>query len=149
MRDFIVWLHNHNQNLPPNERVGIFGLDVYSLDTSMTAVTDYLEIKDPNLAQTIKKHYSCFDEDKFGGDPQKYGYLAAKSFDRVSCQRAVNDALNEIVNKSKHFANPQNNTHEKDLQFMNHMNARVVVDAEHYYRSMFDIREVFNYYLIL
>src|ERR1043166_5252154 len=41
--DFIVWLRKHNASLPVLQRVGFYGLDLYSLYTSIDAGLKYLE----------------------------------------------------------------------------------------------------------
>ena len=71
--DFVGWLRAHNDGNPgPADQVGFYGLDLYSLHTSMQAVLDYLRIVDPAAAERAAARYSCFDH--FGVDPQTYGY---------------------------------------------------------------------------
>ena len=46
--DFVGWLRDHNNQLrDPRQKVGFYGLDLYSLFTSMEAVVRYLEQVDP------------------------------------------------------------------------------------------------------
>jgi erythromycin esterase-like protein len=55
--EFIAWLRAHNEALPPQaQKVGFYGLDLYSLYTSMKAVLRYLEKVDPEAA---KRHASA------------------------------------------------------------------------------------------
>src|SRR5215210_855107 len=42
------WLRAYNADLPADERVGFYGLDVYSLWESLEAVTQYVERTDPS-----------------------------------------------------------------------------------------------------
>ena len=61
--------------LPPGAtKVGFYGLDLYSLHTSMEAVIAYLEEVDPEAAERARRRYACFDH--FGRDPQVYAYEA-------------------------------------------------------------------------
>lgn len=136
VRDFVQWLRTHNAHLPPNKRCGIFGLDLYSLDTSMSAVIQFLEKNDPPNAILVKEFYSCFD--RFGSDPQRYGMMATRSFDKFSCRNAVLDALENVIQKTQQYSRPNNGIHTHDMAFINEINARVVVDAERYYSAMFD-----------
>jgi erythromycin esterase-like protein len=72
---FLGWLRKWNRELPPSApKVGFYGLDLYSLHTSMNAVVEYLEEIDPEAAQRARARYSCFDH--FGPDPQAYSYQA-------------------------------------------------------------------------
>jgi erythromycin esterase-like protein len=70
---FVDWLRAHNAAIPkPEERVGFYGLDLYSLRRSIEAVVGYLEKIDPEAARRARARYDCFDH--FGGDPQAYGF---------------------------------------------------------------------------
>jgi erythromycin esterase-like protein len=60
-KSFLVWLHDHNSLLPMDQRVGIWGLDVYSLHISMGEIFKYLEAIDPDVAQQVKELYTCYD----------------------------------------------------------------------------------------
>ncbi len=42
VRDFVEWLRAHNRTLPADRQVGFYGLDLYSLFTSMQVVLTYL-----------------------------------------------------------------------------------------------------------
>jgi erythromycin esterase-like protein len=76
--DFIEWLREWNESRPSGEaRAGFYGLDLYSLHTSMEAVVAYLDRVDPEAAQRARERYSCFDH--FGPDPQVYAYVAAQN----------------------------------------------------------------------
>ena len=45
----VNWLHKHNTGLSAHKRVGIYGLDVYSLWESIEAIVDYLQVHDRAL----------------------------------------------------------------------------------------------------
>lgn len=45
------WLKHHNSDLNVNDKVGFYGLDVYSLWESMELIIKYLEKEDPNTAE--------------------------------------------------------------------------------------------------
>ena len=75
VRGFVEWLREHNKGTRPAEAVGFYGLDLYSLGTSMQAVIEYLDRVDPKLAETARRRY-----EKLMGwseDPQEYGFEVA------------------------------------------------------------------------
>jgi erythromycin esterase-like protein len=139
VREFIEWLRARNEVLPPERRAGVFGLDVYSMCASMQAVVRYLQEVDPPAAEHVRAAYACFD--KFGDDPQRYGRAAAMGRHRDGCRAAAVKALREVVEKTAGYARPKDGIHTRDAAFSNEMNARVVVDAEKYYRAMFEFNE--------
>jgi len=68
--EFLDWLEVHNQTRAEAERIGFYGLDVYSLFESMEAVVDYLEDVDPDAAAEARAAYRCFEP--YGDDAQEY-----------------------------------------------------------------------------
>src|SRR5262245_1330487 len=73
--EFVAWLRAHNDTRPAASRVGFYGLDLYSLRSSMQAVVAYLSRIDPDAAARARRRYACFD--RFGEEAQTYGYAAA------------------------------------------------------------------------
>src|SRR5204862_3279882 len=71
--DFVGWLREYNAGRgragPP---AGFYGMDLYSLHTSIRAVLDYLDRVDPAAARRARYRYACFDH--AAEDPQAYGY---------------------------------------------------------------------------
>ncbi len=124
---FVEWLRNHN--LSSDSQVGFFGLDLYSLFRSMAQVLDYLDRVDPKAAQRARARYACFDHVR--EDSQAYGYAASLGLSR-SCEREVLEQLRELGQRSLDSA-------VKDPEELFHalQNARLVRNAEAYYRSMF------------
>ena len=77
--DFVGWLREHNDGRADDRtKVGFYGLDLYSLHTSMEAVLSYLRLVDPPAARRAEQRYACFDH--FHGDPQTYGYAATLGY---------------------------------------------------------------------
>jgi erythromycin esterase-like protein len=64
--DFVGWLRTYNEGKPEPERAGFYGLDLYSLHTSMQALIAYLVKVDPVAAREARARHACFD--RFG-DP--------------------------------------------------------------------------------
>jgi erythromycin esterase-like protein/predicted phosphoribosyltransferase len=129
---FVEWLRAHNDALPPGARkVGFYGLDLYSLHASMKAVIQYLEKVDPAAAQAARARYACFDH--FGPEPQVYGFIAHADVDK-SCREGV---VQQLVELRRRAAAAQEAGKTDDELFYAEQNARLVKDAEAYYRSMF------------
>src|SRR4051794_35048994 len=73
---FVDWLRAYNAGLPHDARkVGFFGMDLYSLFSSIEAVIDYLDRIDPEAARRARDRYSCLEFSR--RDPQLYGYAAS------------------------------------------------------------------------
>jgi erythromycin esterase-like protein len=71
----IAWLREHNDRLPEEERVGFYGLDVYSLWASMEAVIEYLERIDPEAVDMARHACKCFEP--YGEDIREYAKVTA------------------------------------------------------------------------
>jgi erythromycin esterase-like protein len=132
--DFIGWLRAHNdaRSFGVN-KVGFYGLDLYSLHASIEAVLGYLAKVDPEAAKRARYRYSCFDH--FGENAQAYGYAA--SFDLTeSCESEVVSQLVELRRRAGDYASRNGRVAADDF-FFAEQNARLVKNAEEYYRSMF------------
>jgi erythromycin esterase-like protein len=130
---FIHWLWNHNASRPPESRVGFYGLDLYSLHASMEAVLTYLQKVDPAGAQRARYRYACFED--FGEDTQAYGYAATFGLSR-SCEDDVVAQLLDLRRRAGEYASRDGHI-AADEYFFAEQNARLVGNAEAYYRSMF------------
>jgi erythromycin esterase-like protein len=134
---FLKWLRAHNGALSGNAQpVGFYGLDLYSLRASIAEVLAYLGKIDPEAAQRARYRYACFDH--FGEAPQAYGYAA--SFDLgASCE---DDVINQLIELRRHAAEyaTRDGRVAADEYFYAEQNARLVKNAEEYYRSMFQGR---------
>ena len=95
MLDFVGWLRSHNdESITPEGKVGIYGLDLYSLNDSITAVLEYLKKVDPAAAQHFSRRYACFEH--FGGNTQRYGLFTGTGISK-SCEEEVVSATDEAV----------------------------------------------------
>ena len=130
---FLRWLRAENADRSPDARVGFYGLDLYSLPRSMARVIEYLDKVDPAAAAHARRDYACFDV--FGDDVQRYGYAASLSLDR-SCEDEVVEQLVQLRQRAAEYASRDGRI-AADEYFAAEQNARVVSDAEAYYRAMF------------
>jgi erythromycin esterase-like protein len=133
MRDFIQWLREHNDGHREEKRVGLYGLDLYSMFGSIQAVLEYLDRVDPEAAQRARYRYSCFEH--FAEDSQAYGYAAASNIIE-SCEQDVVQALVELRSRAMAYATRDGRRALDDF-FSAEQNARLILNAEQYYRSMF------------
>ena len=127
---FVGWLRAHNAGLPPEQRAGFHGLDLYSLQRSIGAVVGYLEQVDPEMAATARRHYGCLDA--WAHRPAEDGALA-KHAGYAPCEAPVLAMLRELVERELEYA-ARDGEHFRDAA----QNARLVRNAEAYYRAMYE-----------
>jgi erythromycin esterase-like protein/predicted phosphoribosyltransferase len=132
--EFVAWLREFNDARPAGTpKVGFYGLDLYSLHKSMDAVVRYLEQVDPEAAERARRRYACFDQ--FGRDPQVYAYEAGIA-GAEPCEEQALQQLLEL--RAAAAERSSSNGHiDVDGHFFAEQNARLVVNAEEYYRAMF------------
>ena len=132
--EFVRWLRTRNDAVADAaDKAGFYGLDLYSLHASIAAVLDYLDRHDPAAARRARYRYGCFDQ--FGHDVQAYGQAAI--FDlTASCETEVIAQLLEL-RRSVGVGDGRSD----DELFFAEQNARLVRNAEAYYRSMFRGRD--------
>lgn len=128
--DFVGWLRAHNDGT--DRPVSFFGLDLYSLFSSTQAVVDYLHKVDPAAANNARRRYQCFERFQ---ESQAYGYAVAAGISEP-CRRAVVHQLVELQHHANDYLR-RDGIAAEDEQFYAEQNARLVVSAEQYYRSMF------------
>jgi len=130
---FVDWLRAHNQKFVAGDRVGFYGLDLYSLHASIEAVIRYLDQIDPAAAARARERYACFD--RVDRDGQAYGARARQRGD-ASCEREVVAQLIELREAATAYLT-RNGWVGRDELFFARQNARLVRDAEEYYREMY------------
>ena len=132
--EFVEWLRGFSKDVDPKRApAGFYGMDLYSLHASIHAVLSYLQKVDPDAAKRARVRYSCFDH--FSREPQEYGY-AATAGATESCEDAVVEQLAELQRKAGEFLSRDGEMAAEEL-FFAEQNARLVKNAEQYYRSMF------------
>lgn len=122
-----AWLRTHNAALPAAERVEFRGLDLYSLNSSIAAVLDYLQGVDPEAADEARRRYACLTP--WQAKPQAYGAMAVRG--RADCRRVVTDQLRDMLIRRMEQG-------DDEALFDAELNARVIQGAEAYYRVMYE-----------
>lgn len=135
--NFVNWLRQYNDALPQTQpKVGFYGLDLYSLSASIDAVLNYLDQVDPEAAKRARYRYSCFEH--YGEDTQAYGYAANLNLTEPCREEVVNQLL-ELQRQTAKYAKGDGQI-AADEFFYAEQNARLVKNAEEYYRAMFHER---------
>jgi protein-L-isoaspartate(D-aspartate) O-methyltransferase len=129
VRVFIDWLRLHNARIAHDERVAFHGLDLYSLYSSIRSILKYLDEIDPATATLARERYGCLTP--WQADPATYG-RAALSGSYRSCEKEVVHMLIELSGKHRDYAEHDGERFLDAIQ-----NARLVANAERYYRVMY------------
>jgi len=125
---FAEWLRAHNRDVPAENRASFRGLDVYSLNTSIAAVLDYLDRRDPGQAAKARERYGCLTP--WQQEPAHYGLQAAMGAD--TCEAEVVSQLQSLLERRLAYMKD-----DGEAFFDATQNARVVRSAEQYYRAMY------------
>ena len=129
VRQFVDWLREHNAREADAQRIAFHGLDLYSMYTSIRAVLEYLERVDPKSAQVARTRYACLTP--WQSDPAVYGQ-AMLTGEYRSCEHEVSLMLRDLLKKHRTYAE-----HDGERFLDAVQNARLVTDAERYYRTMY------------
>lgn len=129
VRDFVDWLRKHNGTLAKDKRVAFHGLDLYSLYDSIRSVLNYLDEVDPDSARVARERYGCLTP--WQRDPATYGH-AALTGSYPTCETDVVRALTDLLARRRAYAE-----HDGERFLDAEQNARLVANAERYYRIMY------------
>jgi protein-L-isoaspartate(D-aspartate) O-methyltransferase len=128
-REFVDWLREYNAACGERAPVSFHGLDLYSLFASIHAVIEHLDRVDPAAARVARERYACLSP--WEADPAAYGRAAVDGRYR-SCEREVVAMLEQLLaRRLEHCAV------DGDAAFDALQNARLVADAERYYRAVY------------
>jgi erythromycin esterase-like protein len=121
--ELVDWLKARNTT----QKVGFYGLDVYSFFESMDMVLEKAAALDPALAKKMRERYSCFEP--FGRDENKY--LNSLFTLPKGCEKEVLANLQTLLHSRLDMIEAN-----KEPLFDAIQNARIVNNAEKYYRAM-------------
>jgi len=127
--DFVDWLRARNAGVDPKRRVAFHGLDLYSLYNSIREVLRYLDDVDPPTARVARHRYACLTP--WQSDPATYGHATLTGHYR-SCERDVVAILSDLLERQRAYAQ-----HDGERFLDAAQNARLVTNAERYYRIMY------------
>jgi erythromycin esterase-like protein len=129
VRDFVSWLRKHNGTVEKGKRVAFHGLDLYSLYDSIRSVLNYLDEIDPESGKVARERYGCLTP--WQRDPATYGH-AALTGSYPTCESDVVRTLTDLLAKRRTYAE-----HDGERFLDAEQNARLVANAERYYRIMY------------
>ncbi len=127
--DFVKWLRGYNESKKPDERIGFYGLDLYSLYQSIDSVIHHLQKISLSLADEAAQYYSCLN--RWKDDPELYSF-GVISGEFKSCESEVTHVLNRLYQERIETICKDDDTYIDLIQ-----NARLASDAEKYYRSLY------------
>ena len=126
---FVGWLRDHNRGLAHEAMTGFYGLDLYNLGASIRAVIDFLEEADPQAAKLARERYGCLQP--WSADPAAYGRMAVtQGF--AFCEMGAVQMLTDLMKRRMDCLSP-----ECDEWLDAAANARLIRNAEQYYRVMY------------
>lgn len=129
VRGFVDWLRAYNAPRPLEQRVAFHGLDLYSLYNSIRAILEYLDEVDPHTARIARQRYGCLTP--YQSDPGAYA-KAALNPGYETCEQPVLNMLQDLQARHRRYAE-----HDGERFLDAVQNARLVANAEEYYRTMF------------
>jgi erythromycin esterase-like protein len=140
VKDFITWLEKYNttyrapdKNPAQGTPIRFYGLDLYSMSSSLHAVIAYLDTIDPIAARAARQRYGCLDH--FLDNPAAYSYATELGLSK-DCEDEVIAQLIELQRKAMEYST-QNGKIGQENYFSAVQNASLVKKAEKYYRAMF------------
>src|SRR5215218_8452510 len=126
----IEWVRKHNESPPDlDARAGFYGLDIYNMSGSITAVLEYLDKVDPEAAAVARERYGCLTP--WQKEPATYGRAVLAAGYR-KCEQAVIDQCRELLQRRLDYAGQDGESFLDAAQ-----NARLIASAERYYRIMY------------
>ncbi len=127
---FVSWLKKYNaRQTDPANKAGLYGLDLYSMKASIHAVINFLDKKDPELAEIARTRYGCFEP--WQEDPASYGQTVITA-DFMGCEREAVRMLMDLMSEREIYADGYDDAYLDVTR-----NAELVVNAEKYYRVMY------------
>jgi erythromycin esterase-like protein len=126
---FVRGLRRHNEGRSYQAMAGFYGLDLYNLAASIRAVIDFLDEADPEAARVARERYGCLRP--WAHDPAVYGRIAiTEGYGR--CEAGVVQMLKELMTRRMGCLGE-----ECDEWLDAAANARLIKNAERYYRVMY------------
>jgi len=135
VEEFVEWLKGHNSTVSKREdMVHFYGLDLYSMFSSADKVIDYLQKVDEKAAAVAKERYGTLDS--YRSQEFKYAEDVAMKV-TPSRQKEVVSMLLHMLQKGNEYLEGPGWLIDGDELFFAQQNAKVVKDAEEYYRNTF------------
>jgi protein-L-isoaspartate(D-aspartate) O-methyltransferase len=129
VQEFVDWLRVFNEVRDPGDRAAFYGLDLYSLYRSIHEVLAFLDRVDPEAARIARHRYGCLSP--WEQEPAVYGKAVLTGQYR-GCEQEVVGILKKILEQRLEYSD------RDGARFLDAaQNARIVANAERYYRIMY------------
>ena len=122
---FADWLKDHNLKQATDNKIGFYGLDVYSLWESMEMIMNYLTKEDPETAELAREAINCFEPFRKN---DSYGSVFSQA--KPGCHDEVIRLLKEVRQRAHYYDS------ELEADLNAEMNSLVIANAEKYYKAM-------------
>lgn len=123
-KELVGWLHEYNRDLLSEERIGLYGMDVYDNESSMEDVVEWIASQDSSLGRRANRAYSCLSRHSHIGN-----YLRMVAQSGEHCGEDMQAVL-EIV---RTFEEDENVSRWEF--FKAEQGAKVAINAELHYRA--------------
>jgi len=135
VEDFVEWLRKYNERFgdKTNDKVRFYGLDLYSMFRSADLVIEYLEKTDPKAAELAKQRYGTLN--RYRNKEFKYAEDVMLGL-TPSREKEVVSILVQMLQKEKEYLEKHGFVDGDEL-FFAQQNAKLVKDAEEYYRNAY------------
>jgi erythromycin esterase-like protein len=124
--DLLEWMKDYNLQKNKQDKIGFYGLDVYSLWESMDEILTYLEMNNLPGLEEARKAFACFEP--FNRNHESYAVSAG--FLSENCTEEALHLLTSIIKNKWLFEDNQEGSLNMEV------NALVTANAEKYYRTM-------------
>jgi len=126
----VEWLKDFNHHIAAENKVGFYGLDVYSLWDSMDILVNYLRKEDPATAEIAAEVANCFEAYEENGE------LYARDLRFMDgCRDEVVKLLQQVRQKSPNY------NHDPEGGLNAEINSMVLTNGENYYRAMTSLNQ--------
>lgn len=123
-KQLVEWVHKWNQDLPMEDRIGIYGVDVYAHTSAMDDVVTWISELDSDLGRQAQESYSCMTRHSDIGD-----YIRMVQQTGEDCSADIEEVLTIVQDLEDH---PET---DRWQFFRAEHGAKVAVNAEKHYRA--------------
>src|SRR5699024_4335526 len=127
---FANWMKSFNTSRAEADKIGFYGLDVYSLWESMDIISAYLEKEDPSTAKLAREAIACFEPYRTTGT-----YKPVFNHSKPGCREQVINLLKSVRRRSYNY------NHQPEAGLNAEINALIMANAEKYFRSLTEFSE--------
>lgn len=128
--NLLHWMREFNTGKDTAHQVGFYGLDLYNMNAGISEVLSYLSKVDPEAEKVARERYGCLEPWK--DEPSDYG-RASLLRGYALCEKGVVKQCKELFARELEY-----NKKDDGEAFLDASeNARLVMDAEQYYRVMY------------